>query len=56
MARVIAFYVPASFKPAKQRPHGATKVVEFNSKTAKSNAFWTALEKMLPDLSPQTQR
>lgn len=55
MARVIAFYVPARFRPVKQRPHGASKVVEFNPKTAKPSAFWMALEKMLPDLSPQAQ-
>lgn len=56
MARVIAFYVPANFKPSKQRPHEGTRVVEFPiTKNAKASGFWVTLEKMLPDLSPQTQ-
>jgi hypothetical protein len=59
MARVIAFCVPANFKPAKPRATGPNKVVEFNgtnAKSVKTNSFWMALEKMLPDLNPQTQR
>ncbi len=49
MARVIAFYVPTSFRPPKQKPHGAIKIVQFKTETAKPSGFWVALEKMLPD-------
>jgi hypothetical protein len=58
MARVIAFYVPQNFKPKKQRPKGAPKVISFasnNVKNAKSVGFWVALEKMFPERHPQTQ-
>ena len=59
MARVIAFYVPANFKPGKQHPKGSPKVIAFdsnNAKNAKSSGFWVALEKMFPDRRPQTQQ
>jgi hypothetical protein len=58
MARIIAFYVPANFKPGKQRPEGSPKLVEFDSSTvrsAKSSGSWVALEKMFPARHPQTQ-
>jgi hypothetical protein len=57
MARVIAFYVPANFKPRKSRQGGRSKVVVFDSnnvKTSKSGGFWVALEKIFPE-RPQTQ-
>ncbi len=58
MARVIAFYVPAKFKPGKQRPKESPKVIPFDSnsgKDSKSRGFWVALEKMFPERHPQTQ-
>ena len=58
MARVIAFYVPANFRPRKPRQKGPSKVIAFDStrvKTSKSTGFWVALEKMFPERHPQTQ-
>ena len=57
MARVIAFYVPANFRPRKSCQKGPSKVIAFDSNTvkiSKSGGFWVALEKMFPE-RPQTQ-
>ncbi len=59
MARVIPFYIPAKFKPGRPRLTGLAKVIDFgnkNSKTITNGRFWVALEKMLPDLRPQTHQ
>jgi hypothetical protein len=58
MARVIAFYIPANFKPGKQPPDGSPKLIAFDNskaKNAKGSGFWIALEKMFPERHPQTQ-
>ncbi len=57
MARVIAFYVPANFRPGKPREKGPFKLVAFDSnavRTTKNSGFWVALEKMFPERHPQT--
>jgi hypothetical protein len=58
MARVIAFYVPAKFKPGTQRLKRSPEVIPFDSnsgKDSKSRGFRVALEKMFPERHPQTQ-